>query len=147
MLSSAFPLAKSSSVFICSPLWISPDRSTLSPVTSLQDQVFTLPFTLSIKPISICCLVLSLSHIRLFVTSRTVTLSQPPGSSVHGISLARILEWVATPFSRGSSQGLNPGLSHCRQVLYHLSHQGSPLHIGCLFTLRAHLSLYLQHLP
>ena len=27
----------------------------------------------------------------------------PPGSSVHGISQARILEWVATAFSRGSS--------------------------------------------
>ena len=26
-----------------------------------------------------------------------------PGSSVHGISQARILEWVATSFSRGSS--------------------------------------------
>ena len=28
----------------------------------------------------------------------------PPGSSVHGISQARILEWVAIPFYRGSSQ-------------------------------------------
>jgi len=28
----------------------------------------------------------------------------PPGSSVHGISQARILEWVAISFSRGSSQ-------------------------------------------
>ena len=27
----------------------------------------------------------------------------PPGSSVHGISQARILEWVTIPFSRGSS--------------------------------------------
>ena len=27
----------------------------------------------------------------------------PPGFSVHGILQARILEWVATPFSRGSS--------------------------------------------
>ena len=27
-----------------------------------------------------------------------------PGSSVHGILQARILEWVAFPFSRGSSQ-------------------------------------------
>ena len=27
----------------------------------------------------------------------------PPGSSVHGISQARILEWVAIPFSRGPS--------------------------------------------
>ena len=29
--------------------------------------------------------------------------SRPPGSSVHGILQARILEWVAIPFSRGSS--------------------------------------------
>ena len=28
----------------------------------------------------------------------------PPGSSVHGILQARTLEWVAMPFSRGSSQ-------------------------------------------
>ena len=28
----------------------------------------------------------------------------PPGSSVHGILQARILEWGAVPFSRGSSQ-------------------------------------------
>ena len=128
-----------------------------------------------------------------------------PGSTVHGILQARVLEWVAMPSSRGSSQprdrtcvsclphwqvgslplappgkslypldrqgipymsffiagllrslniivtlhkkcllnsevgcyallqgifptqGLNPGLSHCRQILYHLSHQGSPM--------------------
>ena len=28
----------------------------------------------------------------------------PPGSSVHGISQTRVLEWVAISFSRGSSQ-------------------------------------------
>jgi len=28
----------------------------------------------------------------------------PPGSSVHGISQVRILEWVAISFSRGASQ-------------------------------------------
>jgi len=28
----------------------------------------------------------------------------PPGSAVHGILQARVLEWVAMPFSRGSSQ-------------------------------------------
>ena len=27
----------------------------------------------------------------------------PPGSSVHGILQARVLEWVAVPSSRGSS--------------------------------------------
>ena len=91
----------------------------------------------------------------------------PPGSSVHGILQARILEWVTISFSRGSSwprdrtwvsctasgfltfwatyspwnypgqntgvgylsllqrifptQGLNPGLLHCRQILYQLN--------------------------
>ena len=25
------------------------------------------------------------------------------------------------------TQGLNPGLLHCRQILYQLSHQGSPM--------------------
>ena len=33
----------------------------------------------------------------------------PPGSSVHGILPARILEWVAIPFSRGfSNSGIEP---------------------------------------
>ena len=51
-----------------------------------------------------------------------------PGSSVHGIFQARILEWIAVCFSRGifSTQGSNPGLPHCRQILYQLSYQGSP---------------------
>ena len=52
-----------------------------------------------------------------------------PGSSVHGIFQARILEWVAMPSSRYlSAQGSNPHLLyllHCRQILYLLSHQGS----------------------
>ena len=47
--------------------------------------------------------------------------SNPPGSSVHGILQTKILEWVAMPSSRGifSTQGSNPGLWHCRQILYH----------------------------
>ena len=45
-----------------------------------------------------------------------------------GILQARILEWVAMPSSRGilPTQGSNPGLPHCRQILYCLSHQGNP---------------------
>ena len=52
----------------------------------------------------------------------------PPRSCVHGILQARVLEWVAVPFSRGifPTKGLNPSLPHCRWILYHLSHQGSP---------------------
>ena len=36
----------------------------------------------------------------------------PPGCSVHGILQARILEWVAMPSSRGSSQSSDPGIKH-----------------------------------
>ena len=104
-----------------------------------------------------------------------------PGSSVHGVLQARILEWVAMPSSKGSSQprnrtyvsstagrffthwatwetlqphglygpwnssgqntgvgslsllqgifptqGSNPGLPHCRWILYQLNHKGCP---------------------
>ena len=49
----------------------------------------------------------------------------PPGSSLHGVLQARILEWAVIPFSRGSSltQGSNPGLLHCRRILYQLNYQ------------------------
>ena len=67
-----------------------------------------------------------------------------PGFSVHEILQASMLEWVDIPFSRESpnpvyppnyqilpiirisqSRISNPGLPHCRLILYHLSHQGS----------------------
>ena len=44
-----------------------------------------------------------------------------PGSSVCGISQARILEWVSICFLGDLP---DPGLLHYRQILYHLSHQG-----------------------
>ena len=57
-------------------------------------------------------------------------LYSPPSSSVHGILQARILEWVAIPFSSGSSLSRDlpyPGMSciSCigRQALYQLSQQ------------------------
>ena len=50
----------------------------------------------------------------------------PPGSSVHGVLQARILEWAVIPFSRGLSQPRDGArVLHCRQMLYHLSLQGS----------------------
>ena len=48
-----------------------------------------------------------------------------PGSSVHGILQARILERNAMPSSRGSSPPRDWTQVSCRQILYHLSHQGS----------------------
>ena len=48
-----------------------------------------------------CCLLFQLlSHIHVFCDPMDCS---PPGSSAHGISQARILEWVAISFSKGSS--------------------------------------------
>ena len=48
-----------------------------------------------------------------------------PGSSVHGILQARILEWVAVPLLQGifPTQGSNPGLPYFRWIFYQLSHK------------------------
>ena len=86
-----------------------------------------------------------LSRVWLFVT--------PMDYTVHGILQARILEWVAFPYSTGSSwprvwtqvepkntgvgslslfqwsfptQESNQGLLHCRWILYQLSYQEAP---------------------
>ena len=52
----------------------------------------------------------------------------PPGSSMHGISQSRILEWVAIFLLQGIflTRGLNPSfpsLLHCRWILYLLSYE------------------------
>ena len=66
--------------------------------------------------------------VKVLVTQSCPTLCDsmdcsPPGSSVHEILQARILK-LAIPFSRRvfPTQGLNPGLLHFKQFLYHLSH-------------------------
>ena len=57
------------------------------------------------------------------------TLRDPMDYTVHEILQARILELPGN-FSllQGilPTQGSNPGLPHCRQILYQLSHKGSP---------------------
>ena len=52
----------------------------------------------------------------------------PPGSPIHGIFQARVLEWVAIFFSRGSSWPRDrTWVSHTAGWrFYHLSPQGSP---------------------
>ena len=56
-----------------------------------------------------------------------------PGSSVHGVSQARIMEGVAISFSRGSSQPSDQTCISCigRQVLYHPATWEAP---GTVFT-------------
>ena len=52
----------------------------------------------------------------------------PPGFSVHGNSPGKNTRVGCHALLQAifPTQGWNPGLLHCRQVLYQLSHQGSP---------------------
>ena len=56
------------------------------------------------------------------------TLCDPVDYTVHGILQAKVLEWVAFPFSRGSSQPRNQ--TQVSRIaggfFYQLSHKGSP---------------------
>ena len=63
-----------------------------------------------------------LSRIQLFVTPWTVAYQAPPS-----MGFSRQEYWSTCHFLLQifPTQGLNPGLPHCRQTLYHLSHQGS----------------------
>ena len=66
--------------------------------------------------------------LKVKATQSCPTLCDPMDYTVHGILQARILVWVAFPFSRGSSQPRDGTqlLPRCRRILYQLSHQGSP---------------------
>ena len=68
---------------------------------------------LKLKPILICVCMSSCSF--LFETHCDPMNCSPPGSSVHGIFQARILEWVAIAYSRGSflpgDQPVSPALA------------------------------------
>ena len=95
-------------------------------------------YTTSSLSIHLCCAVLSLSLCNPMDSSL-------PGSSVHGILQARILEWVAVPFSRGSSCPRDWTCSSyvsCigRRVLYHCCHLGSPLGSDVFLLSLAHMA-------
>ena len=69
--------------------------------------------------------------VKVLVTQLCLTLWDPmdyipPGSSVHGILQTRIPEWGAI-LLQGifPTQGSNLAVLHCKQTLYHLSHQAS----------------------
>ena len=80
----------------------------------------------------------SLSRVQLFATPWTVAYQAPPS-----MGFSRQECWSGLPFpSPGDlpNPGIDPSLPHCRQMLYRLSHQGSPSiclyspvneHVGC----------------
>ena len=70
--------------------------------------------------------------VKVAVAQYNLTLCDPNDYTAHGILQARIPEWVAFSLLQGifPTQGLNPGLPHCGQILYQLSHKGSPRILG-----------------
>ena len=78
--------------------------------------------TSSSKNLAVLCLV-----VQLYLTFLDPMDCSLPGSSVHGDSLGKNTA-VGCHALQGifPMQGLNPGLPHCRWIVYRLSHQGSP---------------------
>ena len=93
---------KAAAPAVLTAVWATPGTaSSRQPydVGSLYPQGFSVSVLLTL------CVCWSLSRVRLCVPVDC----SPPGSSVHGISQARLLEWVAILFSRDL---LNPGTKH-----------------------------------
>ena len=74
-----------------------------------------------------------LKKCQVLVTQLCLTLCNPmdcspPGSSVHGDFQGKNTGVDCHALLQGifRTQESNPGLPHCRQILYHLSHLGSP---------------------
>ena len=95
------------------------DKSTIKFRCGASPQIF-LPSTI---PSSRACL----------VAQSCLTLCDPmdcspPGFSVHGDSPGKSTGVGCHALLQGifPTQGSNPGLPHCRWILYRLSHQGSP---------------------
>ena len=88
--------------------------------------------TISPKQYSSNSTVWVISHLIciIIIESHSVVSLQPHGLYSPWIWFlqARILEWVAFPFSRGSSwpRKSNQGLLHCRRILYQLNYHVSP---------------------
>ena len=63
------------------------------------------------------------------------------GVYIHSYVHKKIIEWIQHKY-------INPGLMHCKQLLYHLSHQGSPSLVSTedywMYTTQIHKMKYLK---
>ena len=85
----------------------------------------------------------SLSPVRLFATPWTVANQAPPS-----MEFSMQAYWSGLPFpSPGDlpTQGSNLGLPHCRQALYHLTHQESPSLLKSLLCFPISLKILSPH--
>ena len=77
--------------------------------------------------------------VKVKVAQSCLTLCNPMDCTVHGILQARILEWVAFPSSRGSSQPRN------RTQVSHLAGRGYMVVYSSKFTLKAGIFIHVNY--
>ena len=94
--------------------------------------IFNCIFLFLLLTALVTILLLILQHVCVLVTQSCPILCNSmdrssPGSSVHGILQIRTAAVGSHFLLQGIflTQGSNPGLPYCRQILYGLSHQGS----------------------
>ena len=85
------------------PLWKTSISSEVKDIQSIQPSSSTLGLYLFMVILFMCACVCA-KLLQSCLTLCDPTDCSLPGSSVHGILQATILEWVAISFSRGSSQ-------------------------------------------
>ena len=105
-------------------LWFKSRISTkvnieISPLEGSKLEVILELTTSGVDKDCVCVCVCVLSCVRFFMTPWTD--NSPPGSSVHGIFQARMLEWVAISYCRFSPEPkdqthISPALSPCLHV-------------------------------
>ena len=94
------------------------------PNSSLSLEVFSEPLA-DLASTLACVWYQSLSRVQLLATPVDCS---PPGSSVHGISQARILGWVAISYTGDlPNPAIELGTPYCRWILHCRSLQGSPI--------------------
>ena len=93
-----------------------------------QDPMGSLALLNALSLCNVTSAVLCLAALQSLPTLCNTVDCSPPGSSVHRDSPGKNTGVGCHALIQGifPTQGSNPGLLHCRQILYHLSHQGSP---------------------
>ena len=84
-------------------LLLTPERPLASPSDNHFSGITTWLFFLWIYPLSYYLLCRAVVSVIQSCPTHETPWTAGPGSSVHGILQARILEWMAVPFSRGPS--------------------------------------------
>ena len=81
----------------------------------------------------------SFNHVRLFATPWTIWSMEFSGQNT-GVGSLFLLQGIFP------TQGLKPGLPHCRQILYQLSHKGSPIYPSMLTLLTTDVYVHISWL-